>query len=60
MAIYLIAEDGAELISSGVSWLEEEAESREQGIVQLQDVIVGIVNKTRPLLRQRLGLAPLE
>ncbi len=60
MAIYLITEDGAELISSGVSWLEEEAESREQGIELLQDVIVGIVNKTRPLLRQRLGLAPLE
>ena len=60
MAIYLIAEDGVELISSGVSWLEEEAESREQGIELLQDVIVGIVNKTRPLLRQHLGLAPLE
>jgi len=60
MAIYLITEDGAELISSGVSWLEEEAESREQGIELLQDVIVGIVNKTRPLLRQHLGLAPLE
>ena len=60
MAIYLIAEDGVELISSGVSWLEEEAESREQGIEQLQDVIVGIVNKTRPLLRQHLGLAPLK
>jgi len=60
MAIYLITEDGAELISSGVSWLEEEAESREQGIELLQDLIVGIVDKTRPLLRQRLGLPPLE
>ena len=60
MAIYLITEDGVELISSGASWLEEEAESREQGTEQLQNLIVGIVNKTRPLLRQRLGLAPLE
>ena len=60
MAIYLITEDGVELISSGASWLEEEAESREQGTEQLQNLIVGIVNKTRPLLRQHLGLAPLE
>ncbi len=60
MAIYLITEDGAELISSGASWLEEEAESREQGIEELQNLIVGTVNKARPLLRQHLGLAPLE
>ena len=60
MAIYLITEDGAELISSGASWLEGEAESREQGIEQLQNLIVGIVDKTRPLLRQRLGIPPLE
>lgn len=60
MAIYLITEDGVELISSGATWLEEEAESREQGTEQLQNLIVGIVNKTRPLLRQHLGLAPLE
>ncbi len=60
MAIYLITEDGAELVSAGASWLEEEAESREEGIEQLQNLIVGIVDKTRPLLRQRMGLAPLE
>ena len=60
MAIYLITENGAELISAGASWLEEEAESREQGIEQLQNLIVDVVNKTRPLLRQHLGLAPLE
>lgn len=60
MAIYLITEDGAELVSAGASWLEGEAESREQRIEQLQDLIFDIVNKSRPLLRERLGLAPLE
>jgi len=60
MAIYLVTEDGAELVSAGASWLEGEAESREQRVEQLQDLIFGIVNKSRPLLRKRLGLAPLE
>jgi len=60
MAIYLITENGAELISSGVSWLEGEAESREQSREQLQNLIVDIVDKARPLLRQRMGFAPLE
>jgi hypothetical protein len=60
MAIYLITDDGAELISAGASWLEGEAESREQAIEQLQDLVVGIVDNARPLIRQHLGLAPLE
>ncbi len=60
MAIYLITEDGAELVSAGASWLEGEAESREQRIEQLQDLILSIVNRARPLLRQRMGLEPLE
>lgn len=60
MAIYLITEEGVEVVSAGASWLEEKAESREEGIEQLQNVIVDVVDKARPLLRQRLGLPPLE
>ena len=60
MAIYLITGDDAELVSAGASWLEEQAESRDEGIEQLQDLIVSIVDKARPLIRQRIGLAPLE
>ena len=60
MAIYVITEDGAELVSAGASWLEGEAESREQRVEQLHDLIFNIVSKSRPLLRKHLGLAPLE
>ena len=60
MAIYLITEDGAELISAGATWLDEEVESAEQGIERLHDLIVANVDAVRPAIREHLGLPPLE
>jgi len=59
MAVYTIVERRAELVSAGAVWLDEEVESREQGIERLQDLIVRNLDEARPMLRQRLGLAPL-
>jgi hypothetical protein len=60
MAIYVITEDNAELISSGAVWLDEPVDDREQGIERLQDLIVANVDAARPSIRRRLGLPPLQ
>jgi hypothetical protein len=60
MAIYALEADKAELVSSGAVWLDEPAESREQGIVRLQDLIVANVDAARPAIRRRFGLPPLQ
>jgi hypothetical protein len=59
MAVYTIVDRRAELVSAGAVWLDEEVASREQGIARLQDLIVRNLDEARPMLRQRLGLAPL-
>lgn len=60
MGIYLIGEDGAQLISSGAVWLDEENPSQEEGIERLQNLIVANINSIRPAIREHLGLPPLE
>jgi hypothetical protein len=60
MAIYLITDHESELISSGAVWLDEEVESREQGIARLQDLIVANIDAVRPEIRRHLGLPPLR
>ena len=60
MGIYLIGEDGAQLISSGAVWLDEENPSQEVGIERLQNLIVTNINAIRPAIREHLGLPPLE
>jgi len=60
MGVYLFGEDGAQLISSGAVWLDEENPSQEEGIERLQDLIVVNINGIRPAIREYLGLPPLE
>ena len=60
MGIYLFGEEGAQLISSGAVWLDEENPSQEEGIERLQNLIVANINGIRPAIREYLGLAPLE
>ena len=60
LAIYLIRDDGAELLSAGAVWLDAPNPSRAVGIERLQDLIVTNVDAVRPAIREHLGLAPLE
>lgn len=59
MAIYTITEREATLISAGAVWLDEQVESRDQGIERLENLILANVNAARPAIRQRLRLPPL-
>lgn len=60
MGVYMFGEDGAQLISSGAVWLDEENPSQEEGIGRLQNLIVVNINGIRPAIREYLGLPPLE
>ena len=60
MGIYLFGVGGAQLISSGAVWLDEENPSQEEGIERLQNLIVTNINGIRPAIREYLGLPPLE
>ncbi len=59
MAIYVIGEGGAQLISAGAVWLDEETPSQEEGIERLQNLIMTNINGIRPAIREFLGLPPL-
>ncbi len=60
MAIYVIGEGGAQLISAGAVWLDEETPSQEEGIERLQNLIMTNINGIRPAIREHLGLPPLD
>ena len=60
MAIYLLDNGKPELVSSGAVWLDEEPESREQGLERLRDLVLSNVDAVRPAIREHLGLPPLE
>ena len=60
MGIYLITEDGAQLISAGAVWLDEPNPSQQEAIDRLQNLIVANVDGVRPAIREHLGLPPLE
>ena len=60
MGVYMFGEDGAQLISSGAVWLDEENPSQAEGIERLQNLIIVNINGIRPAIREYLGLAPLE
>ena len=59
-AIYVIGEAGAQLISAGAVWLDEETPSQEESIERLQNLVVTNINGIRPAIREHLGLPPLE
>ena len=60
LAIYRLDGKDAEPISAGAVWLDEEVETREQGIERLQDLIISNVNAVRPQIREQLGMPPLQ
>lgn len=60
MAIYAVSDGEAEPVSAGAVWLDEEVQTREEGIERLQDLIVANVDAARPGIRRLLGLPPLE
>ncbi len=60
LAIYVIGEGGAQLISAGAVWLDEEYPSQAEAIERLQNLIVTNINGIRPAIREHLGLTPLE
>jgi hypothetical protein len=60
MAIYLLDNGDPELLSSGAVWLDQEVETREQGLERLRDLVLGNVDAVRPAIRRHLGLPPLE
>jgi len=60
MAIYMIDDDGAELLSAGAVWLDEPVADEDEGIERLQDLIEDNINAVRPAIRRHLGLPPLE
>ncbi len=60
IAIYVIGEAGAQLISAGAVWLDEETPSQEEAIERLQNLVVTNINGIRPAIREHLGLPPLE
>jgi hypothetical protein len=60
MAIYLLENGDPELLSSGAVWLDQEVESREQGLERLRDLVLGNVDAVRPAIRRHLGLPPLQ
>lgn len=60
LGIYLIDADGAEPLSAGAVWLEEEVESQEEAIDLLQDLVLANVDAVRAPIREHLGLPPLQ
>lgn len=60
LAIYVLRDSKAELVSGGAVWLDQEVDSREQGLEQLEDLIVSNVDLVRGKIREHLGLPPLE
>ena len=60
IAIYLLGNGDPELLSSGTVWLDEEVETREQGLERLRDLVLTNVDAVRPAIRKHLGLPPLE
>jgi hypothetical protein len=59
MAIYLLEDGDAELLSSGAVWLDDPVETREEGIRRLEDLVLTNVDAVRPAIRRHLGLPPL-
>jgi hypothetical protein len=60
LAIYVLRDSKAELISGGAVWLDQKVDSREQGLEQLEDLIVSNLDLVRPKIREHLGLPPLR
>lgn len=60
LAIYLLYDKEAELLSSGAVWLEEQAETQEEAIDLLQNLVLENVDAVREPIRQHLRMSPLQ
>lgn len=60
LGIYLLNEDGPALLSAGAVWLDEQSESQEQSIEQLQNLVLANVNAVRQPIREHLGLPRIQ
>jgi hypothetical protein len=59
MAIYILDDGRADLISSGAVWLDSPVANQAEGIDRLQNLVLANVDAVRPAIRRRLGLPPL-
>jgi hypothetical protein len=60
MAVYMLRDDEPIPLTAGAVWLDDEVDSRQQGIARLQDLIVDNLDAARPSIREFLGLPPLD
>jgi len=60
MAIYAMTPRGPELLSAGAVWLDEDVDSRDEGIERLLNLVLYNVDSVRPAIRRHLGLPPLQ
>jgi hypothetical protein len=60
LGIYLLEPDGPELLSAGAVWLDEAAESQQEAIEQLQNLVLANVNAVRGPIREHLGLPAMD
>jgi hypothetical protein len=59
LAIYTLEDGNANLVSSGVVWLDQEVADRSEGIDRLENLILYNVNAVRPAIRRHFGLPRL-
>jgi len=60
LGIYLLNDDGPELLSAGAVWLDEQAETQQESIEQLQELVLTNVNAVRGPIREHLGLPRIQ
>ncbi len=60
LGIYLLNDEGPELLSAGAVWLDEAAGSQQESIERLQNLVLANVDAVRGPIRDHLGLPPLE
>lgn len=59
LGIYLLETDGPELLSAGAVWLEEAADSQDEAIDLLQDLVLTNADAVRGPIREHIGLPPI-
>ncbi|HMB74538.1 MAG TPA: hypothetical protein VKQ06_13275 [Gammaproteobacteria bacterium] len=59
LGIYLLENNRPELLSAGAVWLDEAADSQDESIRLLQDLVLANANAVRGPIRDHIGLPPL-
>lgn len=60
IAIYVLGDDGLDLLSQGAVWLDDEVATQDEAVARLLDLVLKNVDSIRPAIRRHLGLAPLN